>query len=160
MEITKENFISARYIDNDKKQVQVLYKKGDETLEHVMEHNGEHPDWKELMSIVSIDDLHANTVAFIKNSQKDFREHVKRIAQADGLIQEVTAELSTKFYKELYDMFYDYNEDKMKEKLFNLKLFVFEKDEVKNSQDTDTKAAMRKAATPLEFFNEFKKLKV
>lgn len=160
MEVTKENFVTARYIDNDKKQIEILYTKGDETIGHVIQHDNSHPDFKELLEIISIDDLHSNTVAFIKNSQKDFREHVKRIAQAEGMIQEVTAELSTKFYKELYDMFYAYDDDKMKEKLFNLKLFIFEKDEVKNSQDTETKAAMRKAATPLEFFNEFKKLKV
>ena len=27
MQITKENFLSARYIDNEKKHVEILYKK-------------------------------------------------------------------------------------------------------------------------------------
>ena len=160
MEITKENFITARYIDNDKRQVEVLYKKGDETIEYVLQHDTSHPDWKHLMTITTIDKLHENTHTFIKKSQKDFREHVKRIAEAEGILNEVKAGLNTEFYKELYKFFYEYDDSKSKEELFNLKLHVFEKDLVKDSKDTETKANMRKAKTPLEFFNELSKLKV
>ena len=34
--------------------------------------------------------------------------------------------------------------------LFNFKLFIFEKDFVKNSKDTETKARNEKSTTPLE----------
>ena len=159
MHITNENYISARYIDNEKKHVEILYKDGDKTLSHIIEDNTKHPDWHELMQITNLDDLHNNTFAFIKKSQKDFKAYVMKMAKEDGLVKEVVAELSTKFYDEVFEFFYNFNE-KDKEMLFNFKLFIFEKDFVKNSKDTETKAIMRKAQTPLEVINAVKKLKV
>ena len=159
MHINNDNFISARYIDNEKKHVEILYKDGEQTLGHVIEHNTEHPDWLELMTLTTIDELHANTHAYIKQSQKDFKSYVMKMAKEDGLVKEVVAELSTKFYDEVFEFFYNFNE-KDKEMLFNFKLFIFEKDFVKNSKDTETKAIMRKAQTPLEVINAVKKLKV
>ena len=43
--------------------------------------------------------------------------------------------------------------------LFNFKLFIFEKEFVKNSIDTETKAVMRKAQSPIEVMNAVMKLK-
>jgi hypothetical protein len=43
--------------------------------------------------------------------------------------------------------------------LFNFKLFIFEKKFVKDSVDTDTKAEMRKAQSPIEVMNAVMKLK-
>ena len=43
--------------------------------------------------------------------------------------------------------------------LFNFKLFMFEKEFVKNNTDTETKAEMRKAKSPLELMNAIMKLK-
>ena len=38
------------------------------------------------MQITSIDELHNNTFAFIKKSQKDFRAYVMQMAKQDGLV--------------------------------------------------------------------------
>ena len=95
MHINSENFISARYVDNEKKHVEILYQQGDDTMGHVIEHDTEHPDWQELMTLTSVDELHANTHAYIKQSQKDFKSYVMKMAKEDGLVKEVVAELST-----------------------------------------------------------------
>lgn len=158
MQVTKDNFITARYIDNEKKNVEILYKDGDKNISHIIEHDIQHPDWEELMSITSIDELHANTHAYIKASQKDFKKMVMKIAKEEGLVKEVVAELSTKFYDEVFEFFFNYD-DKQKEMLFNFKLFIFEKEFVKNSTDTETKAIMRKAQSPIEVMNAVMKLK-
>ena len=158
MEVTKENFISARYIDNEKKIVEILYKMGDKNIPHIIEHDTEHPDWQQLMTITNLDDIHLTTHNFIKQSQKDFKKMVMKIAKEDGLVKEVVAELSTKFYDEVFEFFFNYD-DKQKEMLFNFKLFIFEKDFVKNSTDTETKSAMRKAQSPIEVINAVMKLK-
>lgn len=158
MEVTKENFISARYIDNEKKIVEILYKMGDKTIPHIIEHDTEHPDWQQLMTITNLDDIHLTTHNFIKQSQKDFKKMVMKIAKEDGLVKEVVAELSTKFYDEVFEFFFNYD-DKQKEMLFNFKLFIFEKEFVKNSTDTETKAVMRKAQSPIEVMNAVMKLK-
>ena len=158
MEVTKENFISARYIDNEKKIVEILYKMGDKNIPHIIEHDTEHPDWQQLMTITNLDDIHLTTHNFIKQSQKDFKKMVMKIAKEDGLVKEVVAELSTKFYDEVFEFFFNYN-DKQKEMLFNFKLFIFEKEFVKNSTDTETKAVMRKAQSPIEVMNAVMKMK-
>jgi len=54
MQVTTENFITARYIDNAKKNVEILYKDGDKNIPHIIEHDTEHPDWQELMLITSL----------------------------------------------------------------------------------------------------------
>ena len=158
MEVTKENFISARYIDNEKKIVEILYKMGDKNIPHIIEHDTEHPDWQQLMTITNLDDIHLTTHNFIKQSQKDFKKMVMKIAKEDGLVKEVVAELSTKFYDEVFEFFFNYD-DKQKERFFNFKLFIFEKEFVKNSTDTETKAVMRKAQSPIEVMNAVMKLK-
>ena len=158
MEVTKENFISARYIDNEKKIVEILYKMGDKNIPHIIEHDTEHPDWQQLMTITNLDDIHLTTHNFIKQSQKDFKKMVMKIAKEDGLVKEVVAELSTKFYDEVFEFFFNYD-DKQKEMLFNFKLFIFEKEFVKNSTDTETKAVMRKAQSPIEVMNAVMKMK-
>ena len=112
----------------------------------------------ELMTLTTIDELHANTHAYIKQSQKDFKSYVMKMAKEDGLVKEVVAELSTKFYDEVFEFFFNYD-DKQKEMLFNFKLFMFEKEFVKSNTDTETKAEMRKAKSPLELMNAVMKLK-
>ena len=158
MEVTKENFISARYVDNEKKIVEILYKMGDKNIPHIIEHDTEHPDWQQLMTITNLDEIHLNTHNFIKQSQKDFRKMVMKIAEDEGMVKDVVAELSTPFYGEVFEFFFNYN-DKQKEMLFNFKLFIFEKKFVKDSVDTDTKAEMRKAQSPIEVMNAVMKLK-
>jgi hypothetical protein len=158
MEVTKENFISARYVDNEKKIVEILYKMGDKNIPHIIEHDTEHPDWQQLMTITNLDEIHFNTHNFIKQSQKDFRKMVMKIAEDEGMVKDVVAELSTPFYGEVFEFFFNYD-DKQKEMLFNFKLFIFEKEFVKNSTDTDTKAEMRKAQSPIEVMNAVMKLK-
>ena len=158
MQVTRENYISARYTDNAKKIVEILYKEGDKVIPHIIEHDTEHPDWIELMSITNLDEIHLNTHNFIKQSQKDFKKMVMKIAKEDGLVKEVVAELSTQFYDEVFEFFFNYS-DKQKEMLFNFKLFIFEKKFVKDSKDTDTKAEMRKAQSPIEVMNAVMKLK-
>ena len=158
MQVTRENYISARYTDNAKKIVEILYKEGDKVIPHIIEHDTEHPDWQELMTITNLDEIHLNTHNYIKQSQKDFRKMVMKIAKEDGMVKEVVAELSTPFYGEVFEFFFNYD-DKQKEMLFNFKLFIFEKEFVKNSTDTDTKAEMRKAQSPIEVMNAVMKLK-
>ena len=158
MEVTKENFISARYVDNEKKIVEILYKMGDKNIPHIIEHDTEHPDWQQLMTITNLDEIHLNTHNFIKQSQKDFKKMVMKIAEDEGMVKDVVAELSTPFYGEVFEFFFNYD-DKQKEMLFNFKLFIFEKEFVKNSTDTDTKAEMRKAQSPIEVMNAVMKLK-
>ena len=58
------------------------------------------------------------------------------------------------------EMIFDFDEsDKSKkEDLFKLKLKIFERDEVKDSDDRATKAEIRKSKTPLDVLVAYKKI--
>ena len=111
------------------------------------------------MKITTLDEIHLNTNNYIKISKKNFKKMVMKIAEEEKVVPEVIAELSTPFFKEVFDFFYDYSEEKGKEMLFNFKLFIFEKEFVKNSTNTAVKAEMRKAQSPFEVLNAVMKLK-
>ena len=56
------------------------------------------------------------------------------------------------------DILFNFDEDKQKELLFQIKLIVFEMDAVKNVEKSAVKTKIRKAKTVLEVVNEVSKL--
>ena len=103
------NYINIKQY-KQKKIVEILYRDGDTIIPLMIEHDTEHPDWQQLMNITNLDDIHLNTHNFIKQSQKDFKKMVMKIPKEDGLVKEVVAELSTKFYDEVFEFFFNYND--------------------------------------------------
>ena len=61
--ITKENFITAHFIDSERKNIEVLLKSDDGTAvnPHILEYDVDNPICQELLKIVSLDQLHENT---------------------------------------------------------------------------------------------------
>ena len=86
--ITKENLIGAYFIDNDRKNIEVLTTSEDkkQIIPTIMPFDENNPSFKELTSIVSVDQLHENTYQKKKDEQKIFETKVMEIAKRDGLI--------------------------------------------------------------------------
>ena len=59
-------------------------------------------------------------------------------------------EITEDFYKLSFDFFINFDKDKINDKFFNYKLYLFELDFVKNSNDQELKAKLRKSLTPFE----------
>ena len=59
--ITKENYIIAYFIDNERKNIEVLLRDGNKVNSHIVEYNTMYPVCKELLNVITIDDLHKNT---------------------------------------------------------------------------------------------------
>ena len=138
-----------QYNDDEKQetQIRVEYCEADESDEV----------YKWLLTQMSIDDLHEATVLHIREQDAIYREAVIEIAKSDGLLHNQkdgmvnTAELIT-------DILFNFNEDEQKELLFQVKLKVFEMEEVKNTKKTAAKAKIRKAKNVLEVVKEVSKL--
>jgi len=138
-----------QYNDDEKQetQIRVEYCEADESDEV----------YKWLLTQMSIDDLHEATVLHIREQDAIYREAVIEIAKSDGLLHNQkdgmvnTAELIT-------DILFNFNEDEQKELLFQIKLKVFEMEEVKNTKKTAAKAKIRKAKNVLEVVKEVSKL--
>jgi hypothetical protein len=52
----------------------------------------------------------------------------------------------------------NYDPKKQAEQLFSLKLKIFEKDMIKDSNDNDTKTAIRQAKTPLDVLLAYREI--
>lgn len=140
--------IHWQYDDDEKQetQIRVEYCEVDESDEV----------YKWLLTQMSIDDLHEATALHIREQDAIYREAVIEIAKSDGLLHNQkdgvnTAQLIT-------NILFNFDEDKQKELLFQIKLIVFEMEAVKNADKPAVKTKIRKAKTVLEVVNEVSKL--
>ena len=154
--ITTDNFITAHFIDNERKNIEVLLKSDDGTAvnPHILEYDVSNPNCQELLKFISLDQLHENTYTKKQEERKVFVSQVKRIAQKEGLIKHIIEEVNPKFI-ELMMEFLLSNKKEHIDRLFNFKIYLFEQDIVKNCKDSSKKTAIRKAKAPLEALKIF-----
>ena len=156
MTITETNYITAHFIDNERKNIHVLLKSDDETsvYPYILEYNPKHPICQELLKLCSLDQLHENTYIKKQEERKDFVNQVKRIAQKEGLIKRILEDVDSDFFKLLFDFFLSDKKEHI-DRLFTFKIFLFEQDIVKNYKNENLKTAIRKSKTPLEALDNF-----
>ena len=154
--ITTDNFITAHFIDNERKNIEVLLKSEDETAvnPYILEYDVDNPTCQELLKLCSLDQLHENTYTKKQEERKVFVNQVKKIAQKEGLIKHIIEEVNPKFIELMMDFLLS-NKKEHIDRLFNFKIYLFEQDIVKNCKDESKKTTIRKAKTPLEAFKIF-----
>ena len=154
--ITIDNFITAHFIDNERKNIEILLKSDDGTAvnPHILEYDVNDPNCQELLKFCSLDQLHENTYTKKQEERKVFVNQVKRIAQKEGLIKHIIEEVNPKFI-ELMMEFLLSNKKEHIDRLFNFKIYLFEQDIVKNCKDSSKKTDIRKAKSPLEALKIF-----
>ena len=180
--LTKETFVRAEFVDNDRTVVKIYWNNPEGhgnpdveldhftvNLEDKTSDGKEHPYITKLFDLTDLDEMHENTWKRIKQEQKMWREFAIKIAKDDGLIIDPiayyhndtqSAKLDTKFFGQtLQLLFEDFDEEKQKEDLFIIKLAAFELDMVKSSNNRELKTKLRKAKTPLEVLSILLELK-
>ena len=122
--ITKENLIGAYFIDNDRKNIEVLTTSEDkkQIIPTILPFDENNHMFKELTSVVSVDQLHENTYQKKKDEQKIFEEKVMQIAKKDGLLLDDTKIDSTSYNKITKAIF---EQGENEDQLFALKLALF-----------------------------------
>ena len=151
----EENFITANFIDNERKTIEVLLKSDDGTAvnPYILEYNVNNTICQELLKLCSLDQLHENTYSKKQEERKVFVNQVKTIAQKEGLIKHIIEEVNPKFIELMMDFLLS-NKKEHIDRLFNFKIYLFEQDLVKESSE-QVKSKIRKAKTPMEAFREF-----
>ena len=145
--ITKDNFITAYFIDNQRKNIEVLLKGDNKVYSHILEYDTEHPDCQQLLKIITLDDLHENTHNRLKEQKKEFEEMVMRVARTKGLIFDEN-KLDTRFYPTLVKSIFQDEENE--DHLFALKLALFEVKEIRDSKDNECKKKLRQSKNKIE----------
>ena len=147
--ITKENLIGAYFIDNDRKNIEVLTTSEDkkQIIPTIIPFDENNPSFKELTSVISVDDLHENTYQKKKDEQKIFETKVMEIAKRDGLIVDDTKIDSNSFAKVVKAIF---EQGENEDQLFALKIALFEVADIRYSKDSELKKKLRQSKTKIE----------
>ena len=147
--ITKENLIGAYFIDNDRKNIEVLTTSEDkkQIIPTIMPFDKNNPAFKELTSVITVDDLHENTHQKKKDEQKIFEQKVMEIAKKDGLIVDDTKIDSGSFQKLVTSIF---NEPDNEDHLFALKLALFELTDIRDSKNDELKKKLRQCKNKID----------
>ena len=154
--ITKENYLTAIFIDNERKNIEVLLKSDDGKAVNpfILEYDPNNPICKGLLSVTTLDEVHENTYIKKQEERKQFEKVVKKVAQKEGLLKKIIENVDSDFFKLLFDFLLSSKQEHI-DRLFNFKIFLFEQDIVKNCKDEDLKTAIRKSKTPLEALDKF-----
>ena len=147
--ITKENYITASFIDNERKNIEVLLRdeKNEKVISHIVEYDEKYPVCQELLKIITLDDLHENTYQKKQKEKKAVEEMVVKIAKRDGLVFD-EHRLDTKFYPTIVKAMFEETENE--DHLFALKLALFELKQIRDSKDIEVKKKLRQAKNKIE----------
>ena len=146
--ITKKNYVVAKFIDEDRKNIEILLKDGDITRPHIIEADEDNSDYQDLLKIISLDDLHEQTHNINKAESEAFKEFALGIAKEGGLIQQEENLEKTKMYPTLVEVMF--NNDDNEDDVFALKLALFEVEKIRESKNTALKTKLRKAKSKIE----------
>ena len=147
--ITKENLIGAYFIDDDRKNIEVLTTSEDkkQIIPFILPFDENNISFKELTSIITVDDLHENTYQKKKDEQKIFEQKVIEIAKKDGLMLDDTR-IDSNSYNKLVKAVFEQGENE--DQLFALKIALFELPSIRDSKDEELKKKLRQTKNKID----------
>ena len=147
--ITKENLIGAYFIDDDRKNIEVLTTSEDkkQIIPFILPFDEKNISFKELTSIITVDDLHENTYQKKKDEQKIFETKVIEIAKKDGLLVDDT-KIDSKSYNKLVKAIFEQGENE--DQLFALKIALFELPGIRDSKNDELKKKLRQTKNKID----------
>ena len=123
----------------------------------VSEHDGQ---FKYLLTLISLDKIEENTIEFAKNQVKFVEQFYKQVYE-NGQREIASARGGAIVYDDILDFLFRYNPEQDEEILFDLKLAVFEMEEITMDKSQDKlKESIRTAKSPLELINLLVKSKI
>lgn len=150
--VENHRFITAYFTNNERTVVESLWSNDElgtiRTFELVAEEDN--PHWIELLKHITIDELHERTYKFIRERNRDYEEEVIRIARERNLIYDVDTINSNASALIAKTLFKDFDAENDKEALFMFKLVLFEVPKIKDSNNKELKAKLRKAKSIIE----------
>ena len=148
-EFLKDNFLTAYFIDNERKNIEVQTTAEDKksVFTTIIPYEENNPQYQALTKYMNIDQLHESTYQKNKTEQEQFEKSVLKIAEKQGLLLN-KEKLGTDFYPAIIKSLFEDIENK--DDLFALKLAFFETDKVMNSENNEVKNKLRKSKNKVE----------
>jgi len=150
IDTTNYEFLTAHFSNNERTVATVYWGNKDETIEEIVKAEDKSPAWQRLLDHMDIDTLHEMTYKHIRDQVETYENEVIRVAKDRGLIYDIN-DIDSKLHEIIVKiLFKEYDPKKDKEKLFMLKLSLFELDFVKSCTNNDLKRNLRKAENFIE----------
>ena len=148
-EYLKDNFLTAYFIDNERKNIEVQTTTEDKksVFTTIIPYEENNPQYQALTKYMNIDQLHESTYQKNKTEQEQFEKSVIRIAEKSGLVLSENR-LDTKFYPRIVQALLE--EVDNIDQIFALKLALFEHKAISDSKNDDAKKKLRQAKDKLE----------
>ena len=156
MAIFRGNIIEAYYANSDNDTIEVIYKQGEQAINHFLKVDYNDQDFKDLIAEYDTDKIAGSTIARNRNYARQLSELVNAGIQSRTDKNEKVKVTIDDFIDSIIN--FDNKNEQCNEILFALKVKLFENDIVKNSTDKDTKSLLRSAKTPVEAIKLFDKL--
>ena len=148
-EYLKDNFINAYFIDNERKNIEILTTSEDKksVINTIIPFDVKHPSFITLTKFISVDEIHESTYNKKKKEKEIFEQKVIEIAKRDGLLVD-NSKIDSGLFPTLVKAIFE-DEDNA-DHLFALKIALFELDNIKNSTNEELKTKLRKSKTKKE----------
>ena len=153
----KDNFLEASFIDNDRKNIEVLTKSDDGKLviPTIIPFDENNHMFKELMEVITLDKLHEDTHNKKKAESELYKQEVMRIAKEDGLLNDLVkshaiTENRDDYFQSIIQGVVTKTDDE--DHLFAFKIAAFEIKQINESDDVEGKKKIRQAKTKMELF--------
>ena len=148
-EFLKDNFLTAYFIDNERKNIEVQTTTEDKksVFTTIIPYEENNPQYQALTKYMNIDQIHESTYQKNKTEQEQFEKTVLRIAKKSGMVLS-NEKLKEKFYPSLVNAIFKDIENE--DHLFALKLALFELEQIRDSKNEDAKKKLRQAKNKLD----------
>ena len=150
-EYLKLHFVTAYFIDNERKNIEVVCTEPDKkaVFTSIVKYEDGDAQWEELKKVTNIDFIHESTYQKKQDERREFEKTVMRIAEKDGLILQTEGKaIHTNFYPKVLTAVLE-DIDNV-DHVFALKLALFENAGISDSKNDDAKKKLRAAKNKLD----------
>ena len=152
MAIFSGKIIEAYYTDANNTTVEVIYKEGEKAINHYLSTDMSHPDFKDLIKEYPVTKIADTTISRNKEAYRQLDSVV------EAKLKQKIEDKPMQNFDSVMEFVINYDPKKQAEQLFSLKLKIFEKDVVKDSNNNDIKTVIRQAKTPLDVLLAYREI--
>ena len=156
MAIFSGNIIEAYYANEDNNTVEVIYKQGEQAINHFLKVDYKDQDFKDLIAEYDTDKIAGSTIARNRNYARQLSELVDAGIRSKTDSKEKVKVSVDDFIDSIIN--FKSGDRQSAETLFALKVKIFENDKVKSCTDKDLKSSLRAAKSPVDIISLFKKI--
>jgi len=154
IEFIDGKFVHARYASGRKDMIVATYQDNEgQNYPITIRTDLEDEYYLRLLDTYSIDEISRMTTQFLEGQRQAFEAMVLRLGQDFGLLYDpnvIAEERGDTNVTSIEQIFEPGNDTKDQDFLFNLKLRIFDMEEVENSDNAELKKSLREAQSPLE----------